>query len=270
MSHPLDQALHLERAGADRCRGATHPGYANMVGPYGGITAAVMLQAALTHPVRLGVPLSLTVNYAAPVADGAFDIEARPLRTNRSTQHWWLLLTQNGEVAASATALFGVRRPTWSAGEAAPPADVPPAVEVASSRAGGFLPPWVSRYDMRVVRGALPSVFDETEQPDSQTTLWVRDEPPRPWDFAALAAVIDCFVPRVYLRRRRRTPAGTVTMTVDFHADEAWLREQGDRPVLGTARALAFRDGFFDQAAEIWSDDGRLLASSLQLVYFKG
>jgi acyl-CoA thioesterase len=270
MNHFLDQALQLKPDGPDRFRGATHPGYANMVGPYGGMTAAVMLQAALIHPARLGVPLSLTVNYAAPVADGPFDIEARPLRTNRSTQHWLLLLSQQGQVAASATALFGVRRPTWSANEALPPPGVPPAADVPVAQAGSFLPPWVSRYQKRFVRGALPDSFDGVEQPESGTVLWVRDEPPRPWDFASLAAVIDCFVPRVFLRRRRHTPAGTVTMSVAFHADEAWLAEQGDRPLLGTARALAFHDGYFDQLAEIWSDDGRLLASSLQVVYFKG
>ncbi len=47
------------------------------------------------------------------------------------------------------------------------------------------------------------------------------------------------------------------------------LRAQGDRHVLGTARALNFRNGYFDQSAEVWSDDWQLLASSHQLVYYR-
>jgi acyl-CoA thioesterase len=39
--------------------------------------------------------------------------------------------------------------------------------------------------------------------------------------------------------------------------------------VLGSARALAYRNGYFDQSAEIWGDDGQLLASSHQMVYFR-
>ena len=49
----------------------------------------------------------------------------------------------------------------------------------------------------------------------------------------------------------------------------ALLAAQGDRHVLACARALAFRNGYFDQSAEIWSDHGQLLASTHQMVYFR-
>jgi hypothetical protein len=39
--------------------------------------------------------------------------------------------------------------------------------------------------------------------------------------------------------------------------------------VLGTARALNFRNGYFDQSAEVWGDDWQLLASSHQIVYYR-
>ena len=41
------------------------------------------------------------------------------------------------------------------------------------------------------------------------------------------------------------------------------------RHVLGSARAQVFRQGFFDQSAQIWSASGVLLASSHQIVYYK-
>ena len=71
------------------------------------------------------------------------------------------------------------------------------------------------------------------------------------------------------MRRRMLTPVGSVSITTYFHADEAALALQGDRFVMGTARALKFHNGFFDQSGEIWSADGQLLASTHQTVYFK-
>jgi secreted PhoX family phosphatase len=70
--HPFDQAIALELQPDGHWLGHTSPAYANMVGPYGGITAAQMLNAVLLHPNRLGDPLALTVNYAAGVADGLY------------------------------------------------------------------------------------------------------------------------------------------------------------------------------------------------------
>lgn len=265
--HPFDESVHLSPAGEHRWLGHTHAAYANMVGPFGGTTAAVLLQAALLHPQRLGDPIAHTVNYAAPVADGAFEVKAVPMRTNRSTQHWNLLMTQNGDVVASGSAVFALRRPTWAEAEVTPPElPSPDSIERFSSEGR---PPWVRSYDMRFRPGQSPMTFDGVEQGDSVTEGWVRDEPPRPLDFASLTAICDSFFPRVMIRRRRYGPIGTITMSNCFHADAAALAEQGSAHVLGVARVLRYHAGFFDQRAEVWSARGQLLASSQQLVYFK-
>ena len=264
--HPLDEAIDLKAAAPGEFMGATHAAYANMVGPFGGTTAAQLLQAAWLHPDRLGEPVALTVNFAAPVADGEIRFLARAARTNRSTQHWIIEARQGEEAVATATAVFAVRRETWSAGEALMP-------KVASADAlqrmpTQGLPSWPQRYDMRFIEGAFPA-FDEQEQTHSRSCLWVRDEPARPIDFAALAAISDSFFPRIYVRRRRRSMIGTVTLTTYFHADSALLAEVGARHVLGVAKALNYRHGYFDQTGELWSPEGHLLASTHQLVYFK-
>ena len=88
-------------------------------------------------------------------------------------------------------------------------------------------------------------------------------------DFASLAAMSDSFFPRIYVRRRRRSLIGTVTLTTYFHADSSLLAEVGSRHVLGVAKALNYRHGYFDQTGELWSPEGHLLASTHQLVYFK-
>lgn len=263
----FDDAVALTEQPDGSWLGHTSPAYANMVGPFGGITAAAMLNAAMSHAKRSGDPIALTVNFAAPVADGAYDIRPTIARRNRSTQHWTMQLFQQGEVVATASSVFAVRRETWSAAEAVPPGGLPRPETLPRQPLQGR-PPWVHRYDMRFVSGDLPA-FDEREQPDSGTCLWVRDDPARPLDFLSLAAICDNFFPRVFLRRRRRVAVGTVSMTTYFHADDGLLAAQADGFVLGVARAVNFRNGFFDQSAEVWSSAGQLLASTHQIVYFR-
>ena len=148
------------------------------------------------------------------------------------------------------------------------PAGIPHADALQRMPARG-LPAWPQRYDMRFIEGAFPATFDEQEQDHSRSCLWVRDEPERPLDFASLAAMTDSFFPRIYVRRRRRSMIGTVTLTTYFHADSGLLAEVGSRHVLGVAKALNYRHGYFDQTGELWSPEGQLLASTHQLVYFK-
>ncbi len=268
--HPFDTAVRLvpvHEAGAEgRYRGATSPSYANMIGPFGGTTAATLLNAACIHPARLGEPVALTVNFAGPIADGDFIVTVRAVRTNRSTQHWVMELLQGDGIAATASAVFALRRETWSATDAAFP-QVPTAAD--TPRATGARVPFVQHYDMRFVHGAPVPREDRDKPQGSTTTLWMRDEPPRPLDVVSLAALCDLFFPRIFLRRPKFVPASTVSITTYFHADAARLAQQGTRHLLGSARALAFGNGYHDQTAEVWSDDGVLLAATHQVVYYK-
>ena len=271
--HPFDQAMQLEAVGSAQSGtwlGATSPAYGNMVGPFGGTTAATALKAVLLHPDLLGQPVALTVNYAAALAAGPFRISATPVRTNRSTQHWTVTLTQADPsgadgVVMTATAVTAVRRQTWGGDELSMP-DVK--MDKALPRLMFSTSEWTRRYDMRAVRGMIPHEWDGRAS-DSLTQLWVRDEPPRPLDFLALAAMCDAFYPRVWLRRATRVPAGTVSITTYFHASSATLAEVGDGYLFAQARGQAFRNGFFDQTAQLWNEAGDLLANSHQVVYYK-
>ena len=272
-NHPLDRAVALVATDVPgQYQGQASQDYWNMVGPYGGVTAAALVQAMQQHPQCLGDPVSLTVNYAAAVGAGAFVIDANPVRTNRSTQHWMLTVKQADEqgqlqVVTTATAVTALRRQTWSTSDAHMPR-VPPSAEAMR------VPPlvdaveWLNRYEMRFVDGILPMTEDGAEH-DSRSLLWVRDNPPRPLDFVALAAVSDVFFPRIWLRRAKHVPAGTVSITVYFHAGREELAAAGDGLLLAQARGQEFRNGFFDQSAQLWSESGVMLATSHQIVYYK-
>jgi len=271
-THPLDEALQLASSSdPGQYEGRTHPGYWNMVGPFGGVTAATLLQAVMQHPDRLGEPLSLTVNYAGALAEGPFKVQATPVRTNRSTQHWTLSILQPDAegapvVTTTATAVTAVRRETWSVGDVPMPPVRPPAQHQSIPPLGGV--EWLNRYEMRPIAGLIPQAWDGSGD-HSLTQLWMRDAPPRPLDFCALAALADVFFPRVWLRRARRVPAGTVSITVYFHASTAQLQATGTGYLLGQARGQEFRNGFFDQTAQLWNEAGTLLATSHQIVYYK-
>jgi hypothetical protein len=137
-----------------------------------------------------------------------------------------------------------------------------------SDRSGGPVA-WIARYEVRSLQGDLPQQWDGQTADDTLTRWWLRDDPPRPLDFASLTAMADVFFPRVWLRRATRVPVGTVSMTVYFHADGAQLASCGSGHLLAEARALNFRHGFFDQTGLLWNAQGHLLCSTHQIVYYK-
>ena len=271
-NHPFDQAMRLTPVDAAHTfAGATSPDYWNMVGPFGGYTAALAVRAVMQHPALLGEPVALTVNYAGATTQGPFTIAATPARTNRSTQHWAIALSQTNaagepEVVMTATVMTALRRDTWQVSDMAMPVAAPVKDTARDHRDGS--PVWLERYDLRFVGGSIPAQFDGREA-SSLTQLWVRDDPPRQLDFASLTAMADVFYPRIWLRRATRVAAGTVSMTTYFHASLAQLSEAGTGYLLGQAQAQVFRHGFFDQTAQLWSEAGMLLATSTQLVYYK-
>jgi acyl-CoA thioesterase len=265
--HSFDAAIALAPHGEGAWQGHTSAAYANMIGPFGGVTAAQALNAVLRHRERLGEPIAFTVNFAAALADGSFIVLARPARTNRSTQHWIVEMRQGERTVLTATAVTALRRDTWGATEMTMP-HVPGAQEVPPPTRRARVE-WINRYDMRFIHGGLPPAWDGAEGHNSRTQLWVRDNPPRPLDFASLTATADVFFPRIWRRRATMTPIGTVSMTLYFHAGEAQLQATGAGYLLGQAEAQAFRNGFFDQTAQLWNEAGDLLATSHQVVYYK-
>ncbi|MDN8837055.1 thioesterase family protein, partial [Staphylococcus aureus] len=65
--HPFDLATQLTQQKPGMYSGQTSSAYANMVGPFGGVIASTLLRAVLEHDDILGEPISLTINYAAPI-----------------------------------------------------------------------------------------------------------------------------------------------------------------------------------------------------------
>ena len=267
-AHPFDLAVALAPQGEGTWQGHTSPAYANMIGPFGGLTAAQALNAVLQHPQRQGDPVAFTCNFAAAVADGSFEVRAQPTRTNRSTQHWQIEMRQQDHAVLTATAVTAAPRETWSVVDLPMPQVARPQ-DVKTVSPGKRRVEWANRYDMRFIEGGYPPAWDGSDAGTSRTCLWLRDEPQRPLDFASLTALADVFFPRLWRRRAKFTPIGTVTMTVYFHANASQLAAVGSGWLLGQARAQAIGNGFCDQTAQLWNEAGQMLVSTHQLMYFK-
>ncbi|THU00250.1 thioesterase family protein [Lampropedia puyangensis] len=270
--HPFDAAIALQRTAQGDYLGHTTPAYRNMVGPFGGITAAVLLNAVMQHPQRLGDPTAMTLNYAGPVPDGPFRIVAKPVRTNRSSQHWvleqWVLENGQDTIATTATVMTAARKATWSGSDIPAPATGGPDAGVKPLVVTGFTP-WLEQYAIVPITGAIPSDWNDAIGESSLSQLWVRKTMPRPLDFCGLVAACDVFYPRIWLKRARQVPAGTVSMTVYFHANQSQLDATGDGYLLAQANGQEYRDNYADQSGQLWSHNGQVLATTHQLAYFK-
>ncbi len=266
--HLFDDATRVI-AGDSRWQGRTSPDYWAFVGPFGGCTAATILRALIEHPQRSGDPLALTVNYCAPIAEGAFDLDVRLVKANRSSQHWCVELSQGGgDVATLATAVFAERRPSWShqqaqMPEAKPFETIPPYTKVAA--------PWVKQYDFRFVEGdpdfgaGKPTPGQRAIQ-NSGSAIACRER-------STCCRWYRCrmrFLRRVFHARRELVPFGTVTLTTYFHVSSEDLAAEDITHVLACADAKIFNRSYQDQNGELWSPSGKLIATTTQMALFQG
>ncbi len=266
--HPFDQAIAIEPAGPRLFRATTAPAYGMMVGPFGGFIAAILLRAVLDDAERRGDPVALTVNFCGAIGQGDFDIATKLQRAGKYTQHWSLELTQGGETKATATVLLGVRGDTF-AHEAAPPPDAPGPNTIEPTPA--FAPnTWIDKYEFRFIEGGIDfpvAPFESLRSP--RTLAWVKDAPDRPLDYLSLAALSDTFFFRLLHVRGAITPNGTATLTTYFHGTADEIAAQGTASLLGAGDANRFNANFHDQSFRLWGASGKLLASGVQIVWYK-
>ena len=212
--------------------------------------------------------MALTVNFCAPVTRGEFDLDIRLIKANRSSQHWSVEMTQDkAGVVTSATAVFADRRPSWSHQPAAFPQATAFEKTLPFTR---ISMPWVKQYDFRFVEGEPKIGLPMQAAPaNAYSKLWISDHAPRKIDMLSLMSMSDAFFGRIFHARNELVPLGTVSMTTYFHTSAEDLAAEDITRVLATADAKIFHKSYGDQNGELWSPNGRLLATTTQITYFK-
>jgi acyl-CoA thioesterase len=263
----FDRAVTLERGEPGRYAGTTSDAYWNLIGPFGGWIAAVLLAALSDGAPPASAPLSLSTNFAAAIEPGPFVVTTRNLRRNRSTDFWFAELMQtvagSATHCANATAVFAGRRSTAAYREVEPP-DVAAPESLPRADLAQIAVKWFARYDIRVAAGGISG-----ESASNRAVAWIRDLPSRPLDYLSLAALCDCSFPQIFARTGQAIPISTITMNIFFHATPAELAAVGDDFILSDSTMRVAGHGFFDQLTMLWSRAGTLLATTEQVVWFK-
>lgn len=265
--HPLDASLQLDpispaphgAAAAFVCRASDR--YRNAIGPFGGWIAALLLRGVLAVPEARGVPLALDALFMGAMDDGLLEVRVFPVRQNRSVGFWRSEVWQKGRICAQAQVTLTIERSSIVLQDAkfpqvASPREVPiydnPRTPVA----------WVGQYEFRAVSGLLFS-----QAPSMDARLWIRDAHPRPLDALSLTAMCDTPFPSPWIRLSGQVPVSTVTYSVYYRANAEDYASAADNFCLIDTRASLSRAGYVDQFSTVWSESGRLLAQTQQMLW---
>jgi acyl-CoA thioesterase len=262
----LTENAHLTRTGENTYAARTDDAYWNLIGPFGGWIAGVLIRAVLEDPRHIGDPLSISVNFAGSMEAGPFAVRVREFRHNRSTTFWSSEIVQEQAgvemLCAFATIVTARRRETPEFVDVTAPVVAAPEELVSFSPVGSTLK-FLERLEMRYVTNPFSA-----ENPDGARISWTRIRDGGPLDFEALTALCDSGLPHIFSRLKKRVPISSVTMNVFFHTTREALALVGDDFVLSVAQMRIATRGFFDATTTMWTRSGTLLATTEQVIYF--
>jgi len=264
MTFTLDDSLGLERREEGVFAGHTDKRYWNMIGPYGGWVAAMLLKAAIHDQADSAFePVAITVDFMKAPKEGPVLMRRACDRSGRTASFWRIEMeTANGTPCARALLTMAERRDTVVfSPETMPQVPNPDAVERFETT---MLPvKWAHLYETRVVKGAMGGIT-----PDTQSLVWVRDADGRPIDHLSMLAISDSPFPRLFLATGRPANISTITMTTYLHASMAELQAIGSDLILADSRCARSVGGFYDQHTHFYSQSGDLVAASQQMVWY--
>jgi acyl-CoA thioesterase len=257
---PFERLVALEQLAPDRFRAHTDPAWNGTVAPNGGVLAALMARAvqigfgAPERPVR-----SISTHYLDRPEPGPVELQVEPLRPGKRVAVYSVRLTQGDRLKVLGTIICSAARPQALTRAAAAP-QAPPAasIEPLEPLPGAGLPPVFHQLEMRSVFGGPPLSGARDALAGGWLSLRGDDEP---LDAARLIAMCDLWWPAIFPTLRTPDGAPTLQLTV-------YLRDTGGQaraPVLARYETKTISEGHFEERAELWSSDGRLLAESVQL-----
>lgn len=233
---------------------------------YGGLVAAMLISHLSGQLGTQQVLRSATVSFVAPALAGAATLKAEIFRQGKSATQAEARLIQDGQVVAVLLASFGL--PRESTIQVAPihvapefkvtaPLDVPQMPYIA-----GMMPEFFQHVDIRWAKGKPP--FSGATRPDFAGWMRYQDQSLPEFGLAHLFGLIDAWPPAVLPMFKTPAPASSLCWTLEF------VRQ----PVGYTAadfwryavRTDAADDGYAHTEAQIWDQQGRLVAISRQTI----
>ena len=233
-------------------------------GLWGGYALGLCVRALEAEPEASGEVLSMTLTYAAGLPSGELDVRTRRLCQGGSIGVWEVELRPQGveEVGVHGMITMARRPPTPPFAFAALPAAPSPDELPSPDHPAGPLHFGASAFERRTLDG-----FPPTPGGDSRSLAWVR---PRNgvWDKALLAMVTDNSAPRA-MYALDRVMTTTLSLTAYLHATAEEIAALGDDFILIECEGRVGGGGASDERSSYWSRDGRLLATSEQLAWYR-
>jgi acyl-coenzyme A thioesterase PaaI-like protein len=260
---PFDQASAVEPLGDGRYAARLDPAWNGPVGYSGGVIAAVLLRAAQAELGRADLPPRvLTIHYVAAAAPGPVQVTVTALRLGGRSAVLQAQLHQNERLTATAMLTCSVTRPQELTVELnAPAPTVPPVGEITELMAEGFVkaPPMLRRLRMWPCFGG--PILGGAGQAVTGGWVALRDDPPdQPIHAPRLAALTDLWWPALFSATRELIGVPTLALTIHLRSSAPVIG-----PILARYETTTVAEGHLDEAAQLWSADGRLLAESHQL-----
>jgi len=231
--------------------------------PNGGYILALLQHATMFEAAPTGHPdpLTIAVTYFRPAHAGAADIRVHQVRRGRRVSTYDALLTQDGKEIAHAV----VSAHDWDAAgstehlpHAAPEMPPPDVCADLGTLMPGRMVPILDRYTYRAA--SIPGWLEGAPSGTTESLCWIRAADRRPIDAMLAGAMVDAFPP--VTAEIGHLASATIQLTVHY-------RRRPEIPAGGwalghvvTRHVIA---GYHDEDAELWDEQGRLIAQSRQL-----
>jgi len=234
-------------------------------GLWGGYAIGLCIRVLESEPEAVGEALSLTLTYVAALPSGELDIRTRRLRQGGSVGVWEVELLPAGSDQVGVHAIVTMARRPKTPGFAfasmpeAPDPETMPAPEMpGEGRHYG-----ASAFERRTLDG-----FPPAPSGDSRSLAWVR---PRhePLDKALLGMITDNSAPRAMYALGHTIMTTTLSLTAYLHATVEEIAEVGDDFILVECEGRVGGGGASDERSSYWRRDGKLLATSEQLAWYR-
>src|SRR5579871_167943 len=234
-------------------------------GLWGGYAIGLCVRVVEAEPEALGEPLSLTLAYAAGLPAGPIDIRTQRIRQGGSVGVWEVELLPGGSDDVGVHAIVTMaRRPKTPAfafatmPEAPAPESLPAPVMSEGARHYG-----AATFERRGLEG-----FPPAPGASSRSLTWVRSLR-GPFDKALLGMATDNSAPRAMYALGHTIRTTTLSLTAYLHATAEELAAIGEDFILCECEGRVGGGGASDERSSYWSRDGRLLATSEQLAWYR-
>jgi acyl-CoA thioesterase len=259
LGHSFDRGTAI-RGGPDRWMAEVDSGWTIGDRPNGGYLLALATRAGL-EAVGQPHPLVVSGHFLSPPAPGPAELAVTRLRTGRNLSTARVTMSQNGRACLEALVTAGRIDPDAAPGwqHDSGPGELAPVEDCLPGRPelpGGMRINLLDHVDIRVDPATAGWLAG---RPAGRLEMrgWVRLADGRPADPLALLQVVDALPPTSF-ELGLASWAPTVELTVYLRGVPApgWLA--------CVVRGRLWKDGWFDEEAEVWDPAGHLVAQSRQ------